>query len=94
MSTTFRLAVLECDTPVPNVNETRGSYGEVFRQLLSKGLNGLGERGSQVQLDLSKWDVVAEQKYPQLGDIDGILLTGSSTSLHSFHILCSTCAVN
>ncbi|KAF4459692.1 anthranilate synthase component II [Fusarium albosuccineum] len=79
MTRNFRLAVLECDTPFPSVNEARGSYGDIFRDLLTKGLKheGLGPKGSDVNLDLSKWDVVTAQSYPNAEDVDGYLLTGS-----------------
>lgn len=80
MSPKFRLAVLECDTPVPAVQEARGSYGEVFRQLLAKGLTDLGDKGRNAELCLTKWDVVASQEYPETDEVDGILLTGSSSS--------------
>jgi hypothetical protein len=80
MTRTFRLAVLECDTPVPPVLEARGTYGEVFRQLLAKGQQGLGPKGSDVQIDISKWDVVANQSFPNVDEIDGLWLSGSSTS--------------
>ncbi len=76
----FRLAVLECDTPVPAVEQTRGSYGEVFRQLLTKGLAGVADaKYKGAEFALSKWDVVRSQEYPKAEDVDGILLTGSST---------------
>ncbi|KAH7157782.1 Aldehyde/histidinol dehydrogenase [Dactylonectria estremocensis] len=77
MTRTYRLAVLECDTPVPPVLEARGTYGEVFRQLLTKGQQGLGAKGNDLQLDISKWDVVGTQSYPNLDEIDGLWLTGS-----------------
>ncbi|KAH8729306.1 Aldehyde/histidinol dehydrogenase [Ilyonectria robusta] len=77
MTRTFRLAVLECDTPVPPVLEARGTYGEVFRQLLAKGQQGLGPKGSDVQIDISKWDVVANQSFPNVDEIDGLWLSGS-----------------
>ncbi|KAH7235693.1 class I glutamine amidotransferase-like protein [Fusarium tricinctum] len=79
MTRTFRLAVLECDTPFPSVLESRGSYGEVFRHLLSEGLKdeSLGSKTKDLNLELSKWDVVTAQEYPNPDDIDGILLTGS-----------------
>ncbi|POR33149.1 Putative glutamine amidotransferase-like protein [Tolypocladium paradoxum] len=80
MNPTFLLGVLECDTPVPAVQEARGSYGEVFRQLLAQGLNDLGEKGRNTQLCLSKWDVVGSQEYPKTDEVDGILLTGRSSS--------------
>ncbi|KAF4968800.1 hypothetical protein FSARC_3827 [Fusarium sarcochroum] len=79
MTRTYRLAVLECDTPFPSVNEKRGSYGDIFHDLLKKGLKdeALGSKGSDVSLELSKWDVVTAQEYPKAEDVDGFLLTGS-----------------
>ena len=78
MSQIFRLAVLECDTPVPTVREARGSYGDVFQSLLAKGLTELGDEKGNAQLCITKWDVVTSQEYPKADEVDGILLTGSS----------------
>ncbi|EXV05179.1 glutamine amidotransferase class-I family protein [Metarhizium robertsii] len=65
----FRLAVLECDTPVPGVEKERGSYGAIFETLLSNG--------KSVDFRLLKYDVVRQHTYPSTGDVDGILITGS-----------------
>lgn len=88
MTRTYRIAVLECDTPFPSVNEKRGSYGDIFRDLLTKGLKNeaLGGKGKDVSLDLSKWDVVTAQEYPNIEDVDGFLLTGSSKFFLSSYI--------
>ncbi|KAM0351914.1 hypothetical protein ACHAPU_002428 [Fusarium lateritium] len=79
MTRNFRLAVLLCDTPFPSVNEKRGSYGDIFHHLLAGALKdeSLGSRANDVTLDLSEWDVVTAQEYPNLEDVDGFLLTGS-----------------
>ncbi|KAF4447494.1 hypothetical protein F53441_8978 [Fusarium austroafricanum] len=77
MTRTYRLAVLECDTPFPSVGEKRGTYGDIFRDLMTKGLKESGDKGKDVSLDLSKWDVVTAQEYPNVEDVDGLLLTGS-----------------
>ncbi|KAH6894206.1 class I glutamine amidotransferase-like protein [Thelonectria olida] len=77
MTRTFRLAVLECDTPVPAVKEARGTYGEVFRTLLTKGKEGLGAKGEEVELQITKWDVVTALEYPNVEDIDGLWISGS-----------------
>ncbi|KAJ4139871.1 hypothetical protein NW768_001218 [Fusarium equiseti] len=79
MTRNFRLAVLECDTPIPSVNGKRGTYGDVFRDLMDKGLKheGLGDKGKDVKYEISKWDVVTAQEYPRIEDVDGFLLTGS-----------------
>ncbi|KAF7561275.1 hypothetical protein G7046_g2872 [Stylonectria norvegica] len=79
MTQIYRLAVLECDTPFPAVAAARGSYGDIFEDLLTKGLGGLGSEGSNIQLNVTKWDVVTAQSYPNIDEVDGILLTGSST---------------
>lgn len=76
----FRVAVLECDTPVPNVVKERGSYGSVFQSLLTKGLAQSGDKHKDANFCLLKYDVVQHQTYPELGDVDGILITGSSLS--------------
>lgn len=76
----FRLAVLECDTPVPSVEKERGSYGAIFETLLSKG--------TSVDFRLLKYDVVRQHTYPSTADVDGILITGSScvSPPHSLHV--------
>lgn len=80
----LRIAILECDTPLPNTNSRYGGYGGVFRTLLTasaKALNQPGGLDSDIELDLSRWDVVNNTEYPKLEDIDAVLLTGSSESL-------------
>jgi hypothetical protein len=77
----FRLAVLECDTPIDVVKERYGTYGDIFTNLLTTGLLNLKSRHPKTSLDIRKWDVVTERLYPDLSTIDGILLTGSSTLL-------------
>ncbi|ODA77348.1 hypothetical protein RJ55_06976 [Drechmeria coniospora] len=63
---------------VPAVEQDRGTYGEVFRQLLAKGLVDVGQEWREgAQLSLSKWDVVTAQEFPDADEVDGILLSGS-----------------
>ena len=73
----IRLAILECDTPIPSVLERRGSYGDIFADILSNALKGLPAH-SGVKPIFTSWDVVGKQEYPDLEQVDGILLTGSS----------------
>lgn len=77
MVRTFRLAVLECDAPFPATKRARGSYANIFRDLLNKGRE---ISGSSVQLDVTEWEVVEALEYPNLDEVDGFLLTGSSRS--------------
>jgi hypothetical protein len=74
-----RLAILECDTPLPNTKAKYGGYGGVFEKLLNSGARALGRPDSEVGLQISKYDVVSDlENYPKLDDIDAILITGSS----------------
>jgi GMP synthase (glutamine-hydrolysing) len=77
MVRTLRVAVLECDTPIDPVHERYGSYGNRFQTLLETGFKTLG---SAVELDVTKWDVVASSGFPDVEQTDALVLTGSSTS--------------
>ena len=74
MSRTFRLAVLECDTPIEEVKTRYGPYSSLFRNLLLRGLEQLPRSG--VRLEVTGHEVVTGRQYPSLNTIDGLLLTG------------------
>jgi hypothetical protein len=76
----LRIAVLECDTPVDKVKAKFGTYGEVFRLLLGASASTLEGFNAKSDLEITKWDIVNGTEYPNLEDIDAILLTGSSMS--------------
>lgn len=78
MAKPFRLAVLECDVPFPGVVEVHGSYGDIFRDLLGKGMRGLEGAQGKTELQVTKWDVVNAHVYPVFEDFDGLLISGSS----------------
>ncbi|PNS18781.1 hypothetical protein CAC42_5320 [Sphaceloma murrayae] len=74
----LRIAILECDTPVPVVESKLGSYGDIFTTLLNSGADLLAkETGQRVDLKISKHHVVEKDDYPDLEEIDAVLLTGS-----------------
>ncbi len=75
----LRIAILECDTPLPGTVAKYGSYGGVFASLLKAGADALSYPGltSSSGLELSNYDVVTAQAYPNLEDIDAVLLSGS-----------------
>ncbi len=83
MKRPIRIAVLECDTPPERINLKYDGYYGVFSKLLRRSAEIL--RHEQLDpdsgLEISRWDVVSEQAYPALEDVDGIVLTGSSRSL-------------
>lgn len=78
MKTPLRIAILQCDTPPPHVVELYGAYDRIFTTLLEKAASGLGLDPDR-DLSLSAWEVVTKQEYPNIGDIDAVLISGSST---------------
>ncbi|KAF2645415.1 class I glutamine amidotransferase-like protein [Massarina eburnea CBS 473.64] len=78
MKPPLRIAILECDTPPDELVAQFGRYGQVFRTLLEAAADNLGVSGfSKDDLKLSAYDVVTEQKYPELEEVDAVLISGS-----------------
>lgn len=82
MKTPLRIAILECDTPLPDIIAKYGRYGRIFSTLLESAADGLG-LSPKKDLVLSGFDVVDKQEYPNLEDIDAVLISGSSASSQS-----------
>ncbi|KAF1945235.1 class I glutamine amidotransferase-like protein [Clathrospora elynae] len=76
MKTPLRIAILECDTPLPTVVEKYGRYDRIFTTLLEAAAEGLGLSPKR-DLELSGYDVVTAQEYPDLESIDAVLISGS-----------------
>ncbi len=69
----MRIALLICDTPVPAVVETRGTYLEIYRDFLRRS-------NPSASFELDGYDVVRAQAYPDLNSepsYQGIVITGS-----------------
>lgn len=80
MKPPIRLAILECDTPLEKTKAKFHGYGGVFEALLGAGAMALGREPSNL-LQISKWHVETEpDRYPDLQDIDAVLITGSRMS--------------
>ena len=79
MKTPLRIAILQCDTPPPDVVALYGAYDRIFTTLLEKAATGLG-LDPKTDLELSAFEVVTAQEYPNLEDIDAVLISGSSKS--------------
>jgi hypothetical protein len=77
----LRIAVLKCDTPVPEVDRRYKGYGGVFRGFLKSSASALNNEtlDPETGLEVTEYDIVDDDKYPNLEDIDAVLLTGSST---------------
>lgn len=81
----LRLAIQECEKPLPKAKAARGSFGDIFH-----GCFALGSEAADVRLDVSKWDTMVGE-YPRMEDVDVIALTGSCTSHFPFQhtLFCS-----
>lgn len=76
MTRILRVAVIECDTPIPPVQTKLGNYGDMFERLLQRGVQVSGN--STVDIQVSKWNVVDNPVYPNPDECDAFLLSGSS----------------
>jgi hypothetical protein len=81
-SSPLRIAVLECDTPIGATKEKYGGYGNLFKELLNNGVKEVREKDNVEvpELDVRKYDVVNEETYPNIEDVDAVLLSGSRES--------------
>ncbi|KAL6300352.1 class I glutamine amidotransferase-like protein [Sparassis latifolia] len=79
MSSSIRVALFLCDTPIPSVVAEDGDYTDVFNALLEKSLPEI----SAVTFTLDSYDVRNKQEYPpNIDDYHGIILTGSAASAY------------
>jgi hypothetical protein len=89
----LRIAILECDIPIGNTREKYGGYGNLFKELLLKGKDEVregkdGKEGVDLpELDVTKYNVVDEELYPKLEEVDVVLVSGSRESLLPSHFL-------
>ncbi|KIW99905.1 uncharacterized protein Z518_10833 [Rhinocladiella mackenziei CBS 650.93] len=77
---TLRIAILECDTPLPHTRKKFKGYGNVFEFLLRNGAKTMGrpDLDPTTGLEFTMYQVELEpDKYPDPKDIDAILITGS-----------------
>jgi hypothetical protein len=78
--TQLHIAILDCDTPVPNVYAERGLYSEIFAALLRDAAEHTPDLPA-LDLQFSKYDCVLGQ-LPSVKDllqIDAVIITGSGT---------------
>jgi hypothetical protein len=78
MNRSLRIAVLDCDTPVPNVYAERDLYSDIFEALLRDAATKTPEFAG-LKLEFSKYDSVkrVEPSDEDLQRLDGIIITGS-----------------
>ncbi|KAI9721929.1 MAG: hypothetical protein M1812_001885 [Candelaria pacifica] len=79
----LRIAILECDTPLDRTRAKYGGYGGLFKVLLHTAADALNQPdviSAKKGMDITVWDAVTAQAYPDIEHVDAILLTGSRHS--------------
>jgi len=77
MQPPLRIAILETDTPTQSVQQQYGTYGDCFIRLLQTAGTTLNPPLKPNDLEFTKWDVEKTEYYPDIDDIDAILIAGS-----------------
>ncbi|KAF1962339.1 class I glutamine amidotransferase-like protein, partial [Byssothecium circinans] len=79
MSSTIRVAMLNADSPVPNVISRFETYGHMFHELLVAAASRIHP---DVRIESTYHDVVQMQYPESLADSDVVLITGSAASAY------------
>ena len=84
-SPSTRLAILDCDTPLDEAQAKYGTYSGMFEALLRQAGQEQHRPALSDALVIAKWQVDRDgARYPEMDEIDAILITGSSTPLERF----------
>jgi hypothetical protein len=77
---TIRLAIFECGIPLPLARERYGTYGGMFEALFA-AQQSPKTTATEKKITFSKYPVDRDEaEYPDLSEVDVILMTGSSKS--------------
>ena len=79
MRSPLRIAILKCDELVGEAKEEYGGLGNFYKTFLEAGAAKLAESGlyERPDIDFSYYDVVYDQEYPDVENIDAVFLSGS-----------------
>ena len=74
-----RIAILEADIPMPELQAKYGRFGDIFTRLLNAGATAASLPTPQI----TSWDIMDHpEKYPDPSEYDAILVTGSRLFQH------------
>ncbi|KAK7431553.1 hypothetical protein QQZ08_001771 [Neonectria magnoliae] len=79
LSYTIRIAMLNADTPVPNVRAKSKTYGTIFHNLLSDAASRISPH---VKIESADFDVVLGEYPESTADFDAMIVTGSASSAY------------
>ena len=77
----IHIAILVCDTPIQPILRKYGDYFAIFQDLLRKALKDLeiSEKSKDIIVEFSEHQMVNNNRFLDLENVDAVLLTGSST---------------
>ena len=82
MRSPLRIAILETGLLQPRMQEKYGGFGKLYTKILVQAADSLDPDPpgfSSNELQITCWDVVGpEAEYPDLADVDAVLISGSS----------------
>ncbi|OQE11074.1 hypothetical protein PENVUL_c003G01697 [Penicillium vulpinum] len=75
----IHIAILVCDTPIQPVLKKYGDYFAIFQDILRQGFKDLerSEKLKDITVEFSEYHMMGNNRFPDLQDVDAILLTGS-----------------
>jgi hypothetical protein len=74
----LKIAILDCDIPVPNVYAAHNHYSDIFASLL-RDAAAQNPEFAGLELEFTRYDSVRgeEPSHSELQKLDGVLITGS-----------------
>ena len=74
VAVSLRIAILEADVLLPELDAQFGRYGDIFTRLLNAGANAAALPHPQIK----SWDIIHHpESYPDPSEFDAVLITGS-----------------
>jgi hypothetical protein len=78
----IHVSILVCDTPIQPVLDKYGDYYAMFQALLRQGFKDLEiSESKDIMVEFSEHQMVDNSRFPDLENVDAVLLTGSSMLL-------------
>lgn len=80
-SVRIHVAILVCDTPIQPVLQKYGDYFAIFQDILRQAFKDLeiSEKFKDITVEFSEHQMVHNNRFPDLENVDAVVLTGSST---------------
>ncbi|KAK7423431.1 hypothetical protein QQZ08_009111 [Neonectria magnoliae] len=81
----LRIAALCCFTFPENIARERGQFDKIFAAWVCAAVEARNKKKTvkeRVVVELKGWNIVDKDQYPDLNDIDALIVTGSTSSVY------------